>query len=218
MVSPTRAAPPDLKDIIEVVFRRNLPEPGTRVHRAAIGIVRGPDGITACRTPIAARISDPFCLCPRPRWSGLFRPAKPCARQSPSFCRLAFSSDLALRSSILDARGPHGDPGASDGAVGPRKPSIPRLRRNALPGRQPFDRRTDGRIGVSRGSLNGMLSGAAGAPNAITDALTPKAVGNMLSVDDRVAALLLHAGEIVLHLLEPVGGMADPILDLAGDP
>ena len=73
-------------------------------------------------------------------------------------------------------------------------------------------------LGMSRGSLDGMLSGAADAPNAITDALTPKAVGNMLSVDDRVAALLLHAGEIVLHLLEPVGGMADPILDLAGDP
>ena len=73
-------------------------------------------------------------------------------------------------------------------------------------------------LGMSGGSLNGMFSGAAGAPNAITDALTPKAVGNMLSVDDRVAALLLHAGEIVLHLLEPVGGMADPILDLAGDP
>jgi hypothetical protein len=44
MVSPTPAAPPDLKDIIEVVFRRNLPEPGTRVHRAPIGIMRGLDG------------------------------------------------------------------------------------------------------------------------------------------------------------------------------
>src|SRR5689334_16641180 len=38
------------------------------------------------------------------------------------------------------------------------------------------------------------------------------------SVDDLGAAFGFHPGKGILHLLEPLGGMAFPLLDLADDP
>ena len=71
--------------------------------------------------------------------------------------------------SILDARGLHGDPGASDGAGGPGNladSAVAAAMRYRVGG--PLIDGLMAELGISGGSLNGMLSGVAAAPSAVT--------------------------------------------------
>lgn len=72
--------------------------------------------------------------------------------------------------SILDARGLHGDSGASDGAGGPGNladSAVAAAMRYRVGG--PLIDGLMAELGMSGGSLNGMLSGAAGAQGAVAD-------------------------------------------------
>ena len=71
--------------------------------------------------------------------------------------------------SILDARGLHGDSGASDGAGGPGNladSAVAAAMRYRVGG--PLIDGLMAELGMSGGSLNGMLSGVAAAPSAVT--------------------------------------------------
>jgi len=71
--------------------------------------------------------------------------------------------------SILDARGLHGDPGASDGAGGSGNladSAVAAAMRYRVGG--PLIDGLMAELGISGGSLNGMLSGVAAAPSAVT--------------------------------------------------
>jgi uncharacterized membrane protein YqiK len=71
--------------------------------------------------------------------------------------------------SILDARGLHGDSGASDGAGGPGNladSAVAAAMRYRVGG--PLIDGLMAELGMSGGSLNGMLSGAAAAQGAVT--------------------------------------------------